>query len=156
MPILDEKHSLIYYINGRVKTWIWLVKCDECNTIYTKTKGKRKSPILCRECAGHLNTFKHGKSKSRAYNIHSSMKKRCENPNAKQYEDYGGRGITISQEFQCFEVWESAINKLPNAWSKGYSIDRIDNDKGYEQGNLRWATALEQNNNRRPRRGKRK
>jgi len=78
------------------------------------------------------------------------MKQRCLNKNAERYADYGGRGITIHKEwmndFTAFMNYiVSAIGERP----EGYTLDRIDNDKGYEPNNLRWATYSEQNFNRR-------
>ena len=71
------------------------------------------------------------------------MKKRCNYPNASEYENYGGRGISVCEEwsnsFQNFYNW--AIN---NGWSKGLTIDRIENDKGYCPANCRWVTRLQQ------------
>lgn len=76
------------------------------------------------------------------------MKDRCLNPRCKSYEDYGGRGITV-----CDEWLENPDSFVEWALSHGYedslAIDRIDNDGNYEPGNCRWVTAAENNQNRR-------
>lgn len=81
-------------------------------------------------------------------NIMSSAKQRCTNPNDRAYVNYGGRGI----EFRFDSVEQASdwiIANIGYRPSKEHSIDRIDVNGHYEAGNLRWATCIEQANNKR-------
>jgi hypothetical protein len=72
---------------------------------------------------------------------------RCTNPAHPFWKDYGGRGITVCTEWLgSFEAYYEATGDRPRP---GLTIDRIDNDRGYEPGNIRWATAREQTLNSR-------
>ena len=83
---------------------------------------------------------------SSTYSSWRSMKDRCLNPSAKDYPKYGGSGITLSPEWaSSFEAFLRDVGLRP----EGTSLDRIDGQKGYEPGNVRWATPTEQNRNKR-------
>lgn len=80
------------------------------------------------------------------YRIWAGIFTRCYNLNCKAYRLYGGRGITVYEEWRAFPEFLKYVGPRP---SKNHSIDRINNDGNYEPGNVRWATKLEQANNTR-------
>ena len=85
--------------------------------------------------------------KTRVYRSWINIKARCFNPNHKSYADYGGRGIGMCPDYvDDFQAYYADVGDAP----KGLSIERWDNARGYEPGNLGWATPKEQVANRRP------
>ena len=81
-----------------------------------------------------------------------SIRGRCEDPLNAHYASYGGRGVRVSEEFLnpvAFIDYMRSIGDVQDAFTRKLEIDRIDNERGYERGNLRWATRATQNNNKR-------
>jgi len=81
------------------------------------------------------------KTYPRLYNAWANMKKRCSNPRVHNYNRYGGRGISVCDEWQSskpFIIW--ALN---NGYADDLTIDRIDNDGNYEPSNCRWVSPEE-------------
>lgn len=125
--------------------------CD-CGT-EVKTRGASLKDGSTQSC-GCLNKERtkkenttHGLSGTTEYCIYQGAIQRCYNKNNPQYIDYGGRGITVCDEW--LHSFETFLKDMGNRPSKKHSIDRINNEGNYELGNCRWATSTEQAKNRR-------
>lgn len=128
----------------------WLCRC-QCGTIKsvnenTLVRGKSTScGCLTKEANSQRGT--HGEShKTRLYRCWQLMRRRCNNPNSTEYHYYGARGITVCARWEKYEHFRDDMGDHPG---DGYSIDRIDNDRGYEPDNCRWATRSQQSSNQR-------
>jgi hypothetical protein len=81
------------------------------------------------------------------YDVWKAMRQRCNNPNDKEYANYGGRGVKVCERWdRSFAAFLSDMGTRP---SSKHSIDRENNEKGYEPGNMRWANPAQQVRNRR-------
>lgn len=134
--------------NGSVQ---WLVKC-ECGTsepfliIGATMKSGNTTSCGCLRREKTAEKFrKHGLHGKPEYWIWVDMRRRCYTKTFKQYKDYGGRGIRLSDEWnESFENFYKDMGPRP---SEEHSIDRINNDGNYEKGNCRWTTKDVQANN---------
>lgn len=140
-------------INGSAA---WNCVCDCGNTtIATGTNLRAGHVTTC----GHKCPFnvaptrfqeRHGYAKTILYHKYNQAKQRCYNRKQKSYKNYGGRGITMYSKWKNnFIAFRYYVLKNLGPCPQGKSIDRIDNDKGYFPGNLRWATNKEQIDNQR-------
>lgn len=135
----------------------WRCRCDCGREIVTQannlTSGSSKSCGCWKHEKLALDHTTHGGRKTRLYSIWVGMRRRCYEETSVSYKNYGGRGISICDEwrndFSAFRAWA-----LKNGYDDSLSIDRINNDWNYEPRNCRWATPKEQAANRRKRRKK--
>jgi hypothetical protein len=118
----------------------WVCACECGNICEVSGSALRTGKIKSCGCYRRDMKTTHGKRKSRIYDIWAGMIDRCENKNNKFYYRYGGRGIKISEGFREFGTFYAVVGDPP----AGLSLDRIDNDGNYEEGNVRWATQKEQ------------
>lgn len=120
--------------------------CQGCNKIIKRRSDKKHQSPFCRPCRGRETLTKHGDSYARLYKIWQGIKERCNNPKAFGYHRYGGRGITLCNEWIVYEKFSKWAKQ--NGYVNNLSIDRIDPNGNYEPNNCRWTTPLEQSHNR--------
>lgn len=134
--------------NAKGGAALWLCRCD-CGR-ETNPRGadlRFGKATRCKPCATVARSTTHGGKGTRLYRIWNGMRTRCTNQNVPGYANYGGRGITVCDEwgdFATFRDWA-----LGHGYHDSLSIERLDNDAGYAPANCTWAGRLEQSRNRR-------
>jgi hypothetical protein len=128
----------------------WHASCDCGKQITIRRShvlhGQQSCGCLGRENASRANRT-HGASRGDEYKVWRRIRKRCGDPTHHHYQNYGGRGIRVCEQWQAsFSAFLEDVGKRP---SKSHSLDRIDNDGHYEPNNVRWATPTDQARNRR-------
>jgi hypothetical protein len=134
--------------NGKMFYWSCICDCGTERAVFggdLKRGGSVSCGCLKREESAR-RLISHDMSFHPAYRSWIAMKVRCLNPSNTGYKDYGGRGITICDEWMEFDAF---WHDMGPTWASGLSIDRIDVDGDYEPSNCRWATPKIQGNNRR-------
>lgn len=135
----------------------WRCVCDCGGEKICKAENLLRGKSKSCGCDRHENRVaqvtKHGHARgdngkpTTTYRTWHSMLQRCLNENTGQYEDYGGRGITVCDRWRSFENFLADMGEKPS----GLTLDRIDVNGNYELSNCRWATQHEQAINKRPR-----
>ena len=152
--LTGQKYGYLNVLKKDFKYDKWLCKCD-CgnNKVISGREIRCGNAVSCgcykKNRLGNTNRT-HGMSSERLYKIWKGIKKRCYNVNSHAFNRYGGKGITICDDwkdnFESFRNWA-----LSNGYDKLLTIDRINNNGIYEPSNCRWATPLQQSHNRNPR-----
>jgi hypothetical protein len=136
--------------NGKA-CWVCECSCGKIVTVCGSDLRQRNS----KSCGSHGKKGKtiHGFARTSIYSRWKNMRMRCSNEKDPAYSDYGGRGITVFEEWadkkgfpKFYEYVETFLGGPPKP---GYSLDRINNDGNYEPGNLRWADRSTQRKNKR-------
>lgn len=129
------------------KHWRAVASCGGCGRCVVVRCDHLKSgrSTGCLGCASKT----HGMHGSPEYHVWEAMTQRCHNRNFHQYCDYGGRGISVCDDWRGEGGFSRFYKHIGPRPSSKHSIDRIDNDRDYEPGNVRWATVSEQHRNRR-------
>lgn len=151
-------------IGKKFNRWTVLAKCEDSMVC---PSGSKHTRYLCEcECGKRKKVLKNhlldGTSKScgcfkkknrptdihtRLYTIWGNMVNRCTNPNNPAYANYGGRGINVCDQWRNFHEFKKW--SMNNGYDDSLSIDRINNDDGYNPENCRWADCFVQSNNTR-------
>src|ERR1035437_7855266 len=119
--------------------------CDCGNTVIRAEHSLMDGSAISCGCSW-VRGAKHGMTKTRIYNICQGIRRRCNDPKTQYYSIYGGRGIKVCKEWNDFKIFHRWA--LENGYNYLLTIDRIDNDGGYEPSNCRWVTMAENNKNR--------
>lgn len=151
LTVIEELPVYISESGYKVKKCLCICDCGKKKTIrlYDLTSKKTKScGCIQKEKVGARNRT-HGKSKTRLYHTWFDMKHRCTKSINPEYKNYGGRGISVCEEwinengFTNFENWA-----LRNGYKENLSLDRINNDLNYSPDNCRWVDRVTQQRNR--------
>lgn len=139
---------------GKETTWDCICECGKSSTVIGRDlrNGNTKSCGCLQVEMARNSNIKHGGSargnKTDLYARWEGMKKRCFQPKCKSYKDYGGRGISVCDEWKndygAFRDWA-----LSNGFRPDLTIERVNNDGNYSPDNCKWIPKSEQSKNRR-------
>ena len=138
------------YTNSKNSMAHYLCRCV-CGTEKIISHGNLRSghSTSCgcmRPTGKDVHSFKHGMTKTKVHRAWIKMQERCSDVNSPDYANYGAKGIFVSDYFK--EEFLNFYSEIGDPPSPKHSVDRIDHTKGYESGNVRWATDNQQARNK--------
>ncbi len=125
---------------------MWKCLCDCGSTTITRRLNVLTGKTQSCGCMLRKHGGRDNRKKTKEYSAWGAMRNRCNNPQAKEYLQYGGRGITVCDAWTNFETFLVDVGFAP---TKQHTIDRINVNGNYEPINVKWATIKEQARNRR-------
>lgn len=136
---------------GKSSKWLCLCECGSTVSVFsTNLRGGHSASCGClREEQRKERSTRHGNAKdgkpTRTYKIWIGLRERCNNPRFRNWQNYGGRAISVCERWNSFENFLADMGEQP----PGLTIERVNNELGYEPGNCVWATTAVQARNRR-------
>ncbi len=131
---------------SKQKSRYGLYECPDCFKHFEANSYnvKHGNQQTCASCRGTRVQTTHGMTGTTSYNTWKNMMARCENPTSTHYDRYGGRGITVCKEWRTFENYNKWFQKTNTS---GLTMERMNNDLGYEPSNVRWKNMAHQAQN---------
>jgi hypothetical protein len=144
-----DRWTALAFVGGKDRAWFCMCDCGALVVVNgSHLRGGRTKSCGCLQREVASAKFKiHGMSGTPEYNSWSSMMKRCLDPRTPNFDWYGGRGISVCEDWRSILAFFADMGPRP----PGCTLDRIDVNGNYERGNVRWVDAKTQSQNRRPR-----
>ncbi|MSS07081.1 hypothetical protein FYJ38_00310 [Clostridium sp. WB02_MRS01] len=134
-------------VDQKMHHYYWRCRCDCGKECIVEARLLKYGNTKSCGCLRRETITKHGLTNTKLYNVWKGMKSRCYNHNHLHYDKYGGRGISICEDwlvFDNFYKWATS-----SGYQEGLSIDRENNSGNYCPDNCRWSNQIVQNNNKR-------